>query len=305
MQPLLRNCIVSSLLVVLVAVIPTWIDRSRTFQVNEGGVVVITGATSGLGKDAAFFFARSGYHVLAGARSESKAAALASEAREAGVPMDNFETVVGDVSNASDHAPLVERAEAAMKAKSVAFTGLVNNAGIHHSSLEGRMEGIDVWRTLYDVNVFAPVALTMAFHDVLIAHKGRVVNVGSVAGEITVKDGGPYCSSKHALRSISDAQRMQYSAHGVSVSLVAPGYVASNMCDPKVRRDCGRLEAKDTTTPAYFDALTSPTPKTKYLVAHIGGGTPAWVATLLSAFVPSRVGDYLQERGSHSHHREG
>ena len=299
-----HSAVIFLIVAVLFAAIPTWIDRSRTFQVNKGGVVVITGATSGLGKDAAFHLARHGYHVLGTARSQLKAAALAVEAKEAGVPMNNFETVVADVSNAADHALLVERAEAAMKSKHVDFTGLVNNAGVHHRSLEGRMEGIDVWRTLYDVNVFAPVALTMAFHDVLVAHKGRVVNVGSVAGEITVLDGGPYCSSKHALRSISDAQRMQYSALGVSVSLVAPGYVASNMCDPNVSSNCGRLEAKDTTTPAYFDALTSPHPKTKYLVAHIGGGVPAWVATWLSAFVPSRVNDYLQERGSHSHRRE-
>ena len=299
-----RGLYVAVVIAFLFAVLPKWIDRSRTYQVNENGVVVITGATSGLGKDAAFFLAKHGYHVLAGARSESKASALATEAKDAGVPMDRFETVVGDVSNTADHAPLVARTVAAMKANGISFTGLVNNAGVHHRTLEKHMSGIDVWRALYDVNVFAPVALTMAFHDILIETKGRVVNVGSIAGEITVKDGGPYCSSKHALRSISDAQRLDYSKYGVSVSLVAPGYVASNMCDPKVRSDCGRLEAKDTTTPAYFDALTSPTPKTKYLVAHIGGGVPAWVATLITTFVPSRVGDFLQGSGSHSHLKE-
>jgi NAD(P)-dependent dehydrogenase (short-subunit alcohol dehydrogenase family) len=297
MKSLLRCSIAALVLAILFAVVPTLIDRSRVYQVNAHGVVVITGATSGLGKDAAFFLAKNGYHVLGGARSQKKAETLETEAKRAGVPMDLFETFVGDVSNAdhADHAALVARTVATMKAKGITFTGLVNNAGVHHRTLEKQMSGIDVWRALYDVNVFAPVALTMAFHDVLVESKGRVVNVGSIAGEITLKDGGPYCSSKHALRSITNAQRLDYSKYGVSVSLVAPGYVASNMCDPTVRSDCGRLEAKDTTTPAYFDALTSPTPKTKYLVAHIGGGVPAWAATLISTFVPSRVGDFFLE----------
>ena len=127
------------------------------------------------------------------------------------------------------------------------------------------------------MNVFAPVALVEVFGDLLRESKGRIVNVGSVAGEVSVPGGGAYSSSKWAMRAANDAMRRDFAADGVSVSLIAPGYVKSQMCDPEKRSDCGRLGPEDTTTPAYIDALTSANPRTKYLVAHLGGGWSASV----------------------------
>ena len=153
------------------------LDRSIAYPVNTGGVVVITGATSGLGKDAAYFIANKGYHVVAGARSESKAEVLRADAAAAGVPAENLEVIVLEAGEDSHYTNAVEVAKAAMKRKGVQFSGLVNNAGVHDKMLEGDDE-VAKMRRVYDVNVFAPVALVRAFHGLLVESKGRIVNVG-------------------------------------------------------------------------------------------------------------------------------
>ena len=106
---------------------------------------------------------------------------------------------------------------------------------------------------------------------------------------------GAYSSSKHALRAATDAMRQEYHDKGVSVSLIAPGYVRSQMCDPSKQADCGIEGPETTTTPAYYDALVSPRPRTKYLVANIGlGGLAASLAIpIINTFFPSRAYDAL------------
>ena len=154
-------------------------------------------------------------------------------------------------------------------------------------------ESVQGWRDLFEVNVFAPVSLIQEFHDLLLESKGRIVNVGSVAGEITTAGNGQYSASKHALRSANDAMRPVYAKAGVSVSLVEPGYVRSQMCDPKKRGFCDHLGPEETTTPAYVDALTSPRPKSNYVVAHLGGGWSANVWTPVIRSLPTRLFDRI------------
>lgn len=271
------------------------VDRAARFEVHAPGVVVITGATSGLGEDAAFRLARDGFHVLAGARSQKKADALAASAASSGVPADRFEAIVIDMGNPSDFVGAEAAARSAMASTGLPFTGLVNNAGVHPRQLRQETT-LETWRELFEVNVFAPVALVEAFDGLLRESKGRVVNVGSVAGEVSTKNQGSfgaYSSSKFALRSANDAMRQEYQDAGVSVSLVAPGYVRSQMCDESVRAECGLLGPEETTTPAYVDALTSPRPRTKYLVAHVGDGLSAAMWIPIVTALPSRLLDAI------------
>jgi short-subunit dehydrogenase len=214
------------------------VDRLVEYPTNAGGVVVLTGATSGLGKDAAFFLAKQGYYVIAGARNDAKAKILQDEATAAGVA-DRLQAIALEAGNDSHYTNAVSVAEAAMGRESVPFAGLINNAGVHNRMLQG--EEMDVMRKLYDVNVFAPVALVKAFDALLTESKGRIVNVGSVAGEVNIAGGLQYCSSKFALKSITEVMRLEYSPKGVSVSLIAPGYVKSQMCDPTKNTKCGLL----------------------------------------------------------------
>lgn len=292
----IRNACVFALLVAVYDLI----DRTATFPVNHGGVVVITGATSGLGQHAAYHIARDmGYIVLAGARTRGKADALQADAMTRGVPADRFEAIVLDVNDAEHFAAAEKSARAKMASAQVPFAGLINNAGVHNHQLGGdAVPTLELYRRLFHVNLYAPVALVEAFDALLRADKGRVINVGSVAGEVSLSATGAktaYSASKHALRSVTDAMRRAYAGSGVSVSLVAPGYVASQMCDPKRVSACAAYGPGETTTPAYADALTSPRPRSKYLVAHIGNGLSAAVWIPILRALPNRMVDAIME----------
>jgi len=183
-----------------------------------------------------------------------------------------------------------------MAKKKLPFTGLVNNAGVLNHQFSDKLTTLELYRQLFEVNVFSPVALVETFDALLRESKGRVVNVGSVAGEVSIPglgSDGAYAASKHALRSANDAMRRAYERFGVSVSLIAPGYVKSNMCDPSRNKDCGVLGPSETTTPAYIDALTSSHPRTKYLVAHLGGGMAASIWIPIINALPNRFNDLL------------
>lgn len=276
------------------------IDRTATFPVNRGGVVVITGATSGLGQDAAYHIARDlGYIVLAGARTQEKADALQADASKHGVPVERFEAIVLDVAKTEHFAAAEQKTREKMASAQVPFAGVINNAGVINRQLGGDdVPTVEMYQRLFNVNLFAPVALVETFDALLRANKGRVINVGSVAGEVSQAATGAqtaYAASKHALRSATDAMRRKYARSGVAVSLVAPGYVASQMCDPTQVSACGAMGPSDTTTPAYADALTSPRPRSKYLVAHLGAGLSAAVWIPILNALPNRMVDAIME----------
>ena len=281
-------------------------DRSKTYYVSEKeGIVVISGATSGLGLDSAFDFASKNFLVLAGARSQAKADKLQAKATEKGFSKDVFRAIVLDVTNEEHWQDAVKITKQAMKETNREFNGLINNAGVHHRMLmEKELDPVtmDIWRKVYDVNIFAVVGLTKAFEELIVSSKARIVNVGSVAGEVSIPMSETYSSTKFALRAISDAWRGFYSLHGVSVSLVAPGYVRSQMCDPTKEKNCQARGPEDTTTPAYFDAIRSPNPKSKYIVSDVMFiDTPfgklaipgSFMVPFLHHFVPTRIQDAI------------
>lgn len=281
-------------------------DRSKSYYVSsEPGIVVITGATSGLGLDSAFDFSSKNYLVLAGARSQAKADKLQAKASAKGFGADVFRAIVLDVTQPEHWTDTLEITKSAMSETGREFNGLINNAGVHHRMfMEHEKDPVtmDIWHKVYDVNIFAVVGLTQVFDSLIKSSKARIVNVGSVAGEVSVPMSETYSSTKFALRAITDAWRGLYSMYGVSVSLVAPGYVRSQMCDPKKEKNCQARGPEDTTTPAYFDAITSTHPKSKYIVSDVMFiPTPfgelaipgTFMVPFLNHFVPSRVQDMI------------
>ena len=284
-----------------------YVDRSKTYYVpDRPGIVVITGATSGLGLDSAYHFASNGYLVLAGARSQKKADVLQEKAEIKGFKKDAFRAIVLDVTDASHWDQALRETKDAMEETGREFCGLINNAGVHHRMFKDNPEDPDtlsIWRKVFEVNLFAVVGLTQIFEDLIIASKARIVNIGSIAGELSIPTGEPYSATKFGLRAISTGWRAHYAPMGVSVSLVEPGYVASQMCDPKKESVCGVRGPEDTTTPAYFDAIASATPKSKYIVSDVmfvdvpyygKVGIPGtFFVPLMHHFVPSRVQDAI------------
>jgi NAD(P)-dependent dehydrogenase (short-subunit alcohol dehydrogenase family) len=175
----------------------------------HSGTVVITGASTGIGRATALRLARARFDVLAGVRREEDGADLRAQD-------GRIEPVLVDVTDAGQIANLAARVGAAPLA------GLVNNAGI---AVAGPLEGvpINLVRRQYEVNVFGLLAVTQALLDPIRAGQGRIVNIGSIGGRINTPFVGPYSSSKAAVRSLSAALRRELRPWDIRVALVEPG----------------------------------------------------------------------------------
>jgi NADP-dependent 3-hydroxy acid dehydrogenase YdfG len=226
--------------------------------------ILITGATSGIGRDAALRLAGAGHLVLAGGRRPDALAALARSAA------GRLEPLTLDVTDAAS----IEAARAQVGA----LTGgrgldvLVNNAGF---ALPGPLEALaerDL-RLLFDTNVFGLLAVTRAFLPGMRERgHGRVVNVGSIMGRVTMPLLGAYNASKHAVAAITDALRMELRPFGITVVLVEPGAV-------RTRFAAGALAA----LAPYRD------PASPY-AADLAGTDAAWARVYRFAPGPAAVG---------------
>jgi NAD(P)-dependent dehydrogenase (short-subunit alcohol dehydrogenase family) len=178
---------------------------------------LITGATSGIGRDAALRLVRAGHLVLAGGRRRE---VLAELARAGG---GRLEPVVLDVTDPASVAAARELVERRTGGRGPDV--LVNNAGF---ALPGPLEALDErdLRELFDTNVFGLLAVTRAFLPAMRERgQGRVVNVGSIMGRVAMPLLGAYNASKHAVAGITDALRMELAPFGITVVLVEPGAI--------------------------------------------------------------------------------
>ncbi|MCJ1474650.1 hypothetical protein MMC13_003310 [Lambiella insularis] len=179
--------------------------------------VLITGCSSGgIGSALAQAFQAHDFHVFAGARSPSKMADLSALPHSTLLPLD--------VSSPSSIASALDAVRA--------HTGgtldvLINNSGTGYfiPSLDA---DLDTAKRMFDVNVWGALAMTQAFAPLLIASRGTVVNVGSVAGEIYPVWEGVYAASKAALATISETLRLELAPFHVAVLTVVAGEVKTN-----------------------------------------------------------------------------
>ncbi len=183
---------------------------------NPQRAVVITGASTGIGRAAAVHLAQRGMLVFAGVRREADGAALVDQGG------GRIEPLPLDVTDIESIARARAQVDAALGA--TPLWGLVNNAGI---SAAGPLEVLPLpaLHKQFDVNVFGLVAVTQAFLPSLRAAHGRLVMIGSIAGRSTTPFAGAYCASKHAVEAICDALRVELAPFGVQVALVEPGAV--------------------------------------------------------------------------------
>ena len=153
--------------------------------------VLITGATTGIGRLTAETLAKDGYFVYAGARKQRDIDALNKIA--------NIQAVKLDVTKQDQ----VDAAFATIKNAGRGLYGLVNNAGVGSGGplIEQPEDNI---RWLFDVNVFGVFKVTQAFAPLIIESKGRIVTIGSISGILTWMGGGDYTMSKHAIEAFSE-----------------------------------------------------------------------------------------------------
>ncbi len=280
--------------------------RRRSSAISDGAYLV-TGAAGGIGRACVELLDREGALVFAGVRKEADGEALRRVAARL-VP------VVLDVADESSISATAETIAERLGGRGLA--GLVNNAGI---AVTGPMEFVSTGdlRRQFEVNVVGLVAVTQSVLPLLRCGRGRVVNMGSIAGRLTTPYFGPYAASKHALVAATDALRLELRQWGVPVALVEPGAVATGIRDkalaaaeaaferllPEARRTYPEAlpylrslaEGPEDTPPevvasAVLRALTAARPKSRYVV-----GNDARIGMLL-AHLPDRLRDRLLTR---------
>jgi NAD(P)-dependent dehydrogenase (short-subunit alcohol dehydrogenase family) len=190
----------------------------------HGQVVVLTGASAGIGEATARRLARGGARLVLSARRADRLESLARELDPTGA---NVATVAGDVTVAADRQRLVETAFA----KFGRIDALVNNAGY---GTRGPIERVpvDLIRRNFETNLFSLIALTQLVLPAMRERgSGCIVNIGSVAGRISRPLSSVYDSTKHALEAITDGLRGELKPFGVRVSLIRPGFILTEFIE--------------------------------------------------------------------------
>jgi NAD(P)-dependent dehydrogenase (short-subunit alcohol dehydrogenase family) len=186
--------------------------------------IVVTGASTGIGRASTLALLAEGFEVFAGVRNEDAAAAL----RELAPPgtRDRLHALQLDVTNAEQIHAAAVRVAAVVGERGL--WGLFNNAGI---VVSGPLETlpIDGLRRQLEVNVIGQVAVTQAFIPLLRQARGRILTTGSIAGFFAAPALGPYSMSKHAIEAFSDALRRELRPWGIDVSLLEPGGIATDI----------------------------------------------------------------------------
>lgn len=178
--------------------------------------VLVTGASSGIGRTIAERLAREGFHVYAGARQAADIAELSQ--------IPNMEGVRLDVTSPSDIAAFVQLVEKS----GTGLYGVVNNAGVATGGPLIQTDDEELRRVL-DVNVIGPLRVTRGVAPLLIASKGRVVTISSISGVQSGAMLGVYSMSKHAVEAFGDALGAEMAVFGVTSSLIEPGNYRSDI----------------------------------------------------------------------------
>jgi short-subunit dehydrogenase len=183
-------------------------------------VIIVTGASSGIGEAAARRLARAGAKVVITARRPDRLEALARELDPSG---EKVLSVAGDITSDTDRRKLV----AATLAQFGRIDALVNNAG-YGTRGPVEMAPVELIRKNFETNVFSLVALTqLVLPGMRERGSGCIVNIGSVAGKIARPLSSIYDSTKHALEALTDGLRGELKPFGVRVTLIRPGFIVT------------------------------------------------------------------------------
>lgn len=197
----------------------------------KGKVIIITGASSGIGEALALKFGREGSKVVLAARSVDKLAEVAETIRKSG---GEALTVACDVAKEADCQNLV--AETLKKFGKI--DGLINNAGISMRALLQEAEP-SVIEKLMQVNFFGTVYCTKYALDEIVKSKGHIVGVSSIAGYRGLPGRTGYSASKFAMQGFLEALRTELLMKGVHVLVACPGFTASNIRNTALTADGG------------------------------------------------------------------
>lgn len=275
------------------------------------GAVVVTGASTGIGRACALRMAEKGFDVFAGVRKPEDGESLRAEGGERITPL------ILDVTDKDTIAAAAATVREAVGDRGLA--GLVNNAGV---SVAGPVEFVplDALRWQFEVNLIGQVAVTQAFLPLIRQATGRIVNVTSVGGRVAHAFLSPYSGSKYALEAVSDALRRELHEWGIHTAAVEPGSIRTEIwrkgeegadttmgqlgpegrklygpAMERLREFAAKLGERGDPPEAVADvvehALTARRPKTRYVV-----GREAKIQVALKALLPDRGFDAIERR---------
>mgnify|MGYP002624054185 CR=1 FL=1 len=281
-------------ILLLTGVLP---DPGRAQTTDAQRAILVTGATSGIGRATAELLAERGFFVYAGARDAADMEELDA--------IPNMMAVRLDVTIQEE----IDAAVETIRAEGRGLYGLINNAGVAVLDPLIEVDEEDMFFQL-DVNVLGPYRVTKAFAPLLIESGGRVSTTGSISGFAPWPYGGPYTMSKHAVEAFTDVLALEMAPLGVRVSVVEPGNFESRIYESLVERReergvttdgslfgdrlDGMLERATTSrqapppTPvaeAFYAAMTDAEPKTHYLVVPVQGEADITIRAMLRRLV--------------------
>ena len=255
--------------------------------------VLVTGASTGIGRYVTERLAKAGYFVYAGARKEADLAALNS--------IKNVQAIRLDVTKQED----IDAAVATITQAGRGLYGLVNNAGVAQVGPLATMPMNEIDLQI-QVNLYGPVRMTRAFLPLLLESKGRITTVGSISGILASRDLNAYSMSKHAMEAFTDSLAAELAPQGVIVNIVEPGNFNSEIGASATKRtgvetrftDRSKYKQPDEVAAAVELALFEPTPKRRYMVTPDQGEAERTIRKQIEQLVQ------LNERQPYSYDRD-
>ena len=203
----------------------------------EKKIVMVTGATSGIGEACARKFASGGYNVIITGRRGEKLDALRRELESMGAEVLAMQFDVRERESA-------RKAVDFLKGKWAKIDVLINNAGLA-LGLDKEYEGdFNDWDTMIDTNIKGLLNMTrFVVPGMVERNEGHVINIGSVAGDAAYANGNVYCATKAAVKALSDGLRIDVAESDVRVTNLKPGLVQTNFYNVRFHGDDARAES--------------------------------------------------------------
>lgn len=191
-------------------------------SVFKGLVCIITGASSGIGRELAYTWASQGASLVLAARNEKRLTEIAKECKARG---GQAHIVLTDVAEQEACKHLVEETIRTFGRLDI----LVNNAGISMYALFDELDDLSAMDKIMKINFYGSMYCTFYALPHLKASKGRIVGISSLTGKTGVPTRSVYAASKHAMAGFFDSLRLEMTDHGVSVTMIYPGFVQSEV----------------------------------------------------------------------------
>lgn len=248
--------------------------------------VLVTGASSGIGRATALELDRQGFRVYATVRTDQAEADLRAVASSGLCPLRL------DLVDLQSIGLLTEKLDRELAGEGL--FGLVNNAGV---ALTGPVEFLEpeVWQQQFAVNFFGHVELTRRLLPLLRQGRGRIINISSISGRISPPYFGPYTCSKFALEAFSDVLRLELRRFGIHVIVVEPGNTQTpiwkrsrQFADDQLERCQAKLSALPPEVRAIYEADFQAMQRATELMATTGRQVETVVRTIVRALTARR-----------------